>query len=156
MVTVSLEIPSDAEVGGYIVYITGSSSDDVASSDVSASVEVKEEDEGLELPFFLLLIMIIVVCVIIGAVVGTRRKGKKAEVPSGGYAAQSAPVVTAKYAAKAPVQQHYPAKGGYDGPIFPSFETIRCPACYSAFEVEVGRRPLRVECPNCGASGTIN
>ncbi len=156
VVTVTLEIPSDTEVGGYVVYITGSSGDDVESVDVSASVEVEKGEEGLDLPFLLLLIMILVVVLIIVAVVGARRRGKRAVAPSRGYAARAPPMVTTKYQAKTSMQQHYPAKGGFDGPIFPSFETIRCPSCFIAFDVEVGRRPIRVVCPNCGASGTIN
>jgi uncharacterized membrane protein len=156
IVTVTLEIPSDAEVGSYIIYITGSSSDDVESVDVSASVEIEKKEEGPGLMFYLLLIMIIVVVIIIVALVAARSKGKKAAASSRGYDPQAPPMVTAKYPAKAPMQQHYPAKGGYEGPIFPSFETIRCPTCFTAFDVEVGGRPTRVICPNCGASGTIN
>jgi hypothetical protein len=155
VVTVSLEIPSDAEVGGYLVYITGTSADSVESVDLSVSMEVEEKEQGLELSFFLLLIVLVVIIAIVAVVMATRRKGKKADVPKGGYPVREAPRVTA-VSTQTPYQEHLPAKMPYDGPIFPSFETIKCPVCYAAFEVEVGRRPLRVECPNCGASGTIN
>jgi uncharacterized membrane protein len=153
-VTVSLEIPSDAEPGDYLVYITGTSSDDVESTDLSVSVSTQKEEESLDLSFFLLLVVLIVVVAILLAVAPARSRSKKANAPSGDYGVMATPRVTAKYT-QAPVQ-HYPAKTTYQGPIFPSFETIKCPVCYAAFEVEVGKRPLRVECPNCGAAGTIN
>jgi hypothetical protein len=43
----------------------------------------------------------------------------------------------------------------YGNMIFPTIEMISCPACYNAFEVEVGERPFKVQCPRCGASGLI-
>lgn len=166
-VTVTLEIPSDADFGEHLIFITGISSDEVESTDLSISVSVEKEEEELPISLILLLLMVVVVVIIIAAV-ASRRKGKKAmepaqypvrqptQYPQQTRIQQAPPKVTAVYPTRAPTQKTYATKPTYDQPVFPSFETIKCPACYSSFDVEAGRRPLRVQCPRCGASGVMH
>jgi uncharacterized membrane protein len=160
VITVTLDIPSDSKAGDYLVYITATSADGEESRDLTVSVEVQEDEDDLGLPLILLLLMLVVIIILVLIMV-SRRKTKKA----------SAPRVVARYPTKTvsryPAQYQNPDPGSYplqvsaysepefEGPIFPTFETIRCPACYSPFEVEAGRRPQRVQCPKCGVAGTL-
>jgi Zn finger protein HypA/HybF involved in hydrogenase expression len=49
---------------------------------------------------------------------------------------------------------------GPDGPIATESRTIgaikiKCPRCREPITISSDRRPLRIECPKCGANGTI-
>ena len=143
------------------------SSDEVESTDLSVSILVEKEEEALPISLILLLLMVVVVVIIIAAV-ASRRKGKKVVEPQSQYSSrqpeqyssqapsQMAPKVTAVYPAQTPAQKAYAPQPAYSQPVFPRFETIRCPACYSSFDVETKSRPLRVQCTRCGASGVIH
>jgi uncharacterized membrane protein len=169
-VTVTIEVPKDAGSGDYLVFIRGITDDEVEFRDLSVSVEVEEKEEGPPVSLILILLLIVVIIVLV-LVVTVRRKSKKADgkmqYPSqylAQTASQDAPRVQAKYmpsqVVQAEVSSRYPSQtsypqGGYGQPVFPSFETIKCPMCYAAFEVETGIRPARVRCPKCGTTGTI-
>jgi uncharacterized membrane protein len=169
-VTVTLEIPQDTEAGDYVVFIKGITSDEVQSQDLSVSVQVMEKEEGIQLSFILLLLLFVVIIILLAAVT-LRKRDKKVEGTSSYPAqypvrtsSQYVPNTQEKYASQYPIKVEYPSQSplqtnyssrGYSAPVFPSFETIKCPACYSAFEIEKGIRPARVQCPRCGVTGTI-
>jgi uncharacterized membrane protein len=166
-VTVTLEIPSGADSGEHLVFITGISSDEVESTDLSVSISVEKEEEELPISLILLLLMVVIVVIILAAV-ASRRKGKKVVERPPQYSSrqpeqypspqpsQMAPKVTAVYPVQTPAQKVHTPQPAYSQIVFPRFETISCPACYSSFDVKAGSRPLRVQCPRCGVSGVLH
>jgi hypothetical protein len=135
VITITLDVPSDADPGDYLVVIKSYFEDGTPSDDLILTIEVVQKEEELEFPFILPLLLMIVLCIIIASILLARRRNMENE-SSEDYQPQIAPT-------------------GSQGPTFASIELTRCPNCYTTFEAEVEFKPFEVQCPRCGASGVI-
>jgi uncharacterized membrane protein len=136
IITVTMNVPSDTDVGDHYVTIYATSKDDGEIGELTFVVEVKEDKGGAEIPYLWLFLIILIIFIIITVLMITKRMSTQRQMP------QTAMPVTAQ-------------PQMYGEILFPTIEMISCPACYNVFEVEIGQRPFRVQCPRCGASGVI-
>ncbi|UCE38192.1 MAG: S8 family serine peptidase [Thermoplasmata archaeon] len=136
IITVNMDIPKDAKSGEYRTTIFATSDDGVEVGYLTLTIEVEKGGEESELPYLLLIIIILVICAIIVATLVLKKTGQQEQAQKEVLPISALPA-------------------GYKGMIFPTLETISCPDCQAVFEVEAGIRPLRVQCPRCGVSGTL-
>lgn len=136
IVTVTMDVPSDAEVGEHQVTIYATSKDDGEIGELTLAIEVQEDKGGAEIPYLWLFLIILIICIIVATIMIIKRMSSQREIPPGAIPVTTQPQM-------------------YGDMIFPTIEMISCPACYNVFEVEIGQRPFMVQCPRCGASGVI-
>jgi uncharacterized membrane protein len=136
IITVTMDVPSDTEIGEYEVTIYATSKDDGEIGELTLVIDVQEQKGEAEIPYMWLLLVILIICIIIATFMMMKRMSSRREMPQGAIP------VTAQ-------------SQMYGGMIFPTIEMISCPDCSNLFEVEIGQKPFSVQCPRCGASGVI-
>jgi uncharacterized membrane protein len=136
IISVTMDVPSDTEIGDHEVTIYATSKDDGEIGELTFAVEIKEDKGDAEIPYLWLFLVILIICIIVASIMIIKRMSAQREI------AQTAVPVTAM-------------PQMYGGMIFPTIEMISCPDCSNVFEVEIGQRPFMVQCPRCRASGMI-
>jgi uncharacterized membrane protein len=136
IISVTMNVPSDTEIGNHEVTIYATSKDDGEIGELTFVIEVQEDEGDSEIPYLWLFLVILIICIIIATLMIIKRMSSQREMP------QTVVPVTAQ-------------SQMYGDMIFPTIEMISCPDCSNVFEVEIGQRPFRVQCPRCGASGMI-
>ncbi len=136
VISISMNIPSDAEPGIYFVTISTTSADGIKAGDITLTIDVDEEEEEFDIPYVWIFLMILIICGIIAAILVLRRTG-----------ARQQPALTYSPGAQKTAKA--------SGIVFPRIEMISCPDCSYVFEMEVTHRPFKVQCPNCGTSGIM-
>lgn len=149
--------------GDYEIKVTVTDSDKgTATHSVTITIS---EDTGFPLMFILLIVILVVVVVLILFVL-LKNKKKPEEVPPQTDATmaqapeqpalQPEAVSAAPQAAAPPIAQQPQAPVA--APVAAALaggQQIKCPKCSIPFTVTDPTRPITIECPNCGAKGTL-
>jgi PKD repeat protein len=164
-----------AELGDYTITVTVTD-DDGSTAEDEIVITIKGEPEGDSMPLvFLILILVIVVVLVLVLLLAKKKKKPEAAAPPA-YDTSTQPEVPQPPTAQPPGQpgaQPIPEPAAQPapaaGPMAASAaaptaapaqasagQMIKCPKCATPFPVTSTERPLTIECPNCGAKGTLN
>jgi parallel beta-helix repeat protein len=157
------------EPDDYIIKVKVTDSDGSSVEDEITLTIKKKTTQEMDMMMILLLLIPLIVAILIIVLLLTRGKKKPEDVPPPemGAPSQPAPMPPAPgapilkqealpQAAPAPVPQAAPAAAPAAATAAPSGQMIKCPKCSTPFPVTSTERPITIECPNCGAKGTLN
>jgi hypothetical protein len=158
------------EPGDYIITVTVTD-DDKSTAEAEITITIKEEPTTDPMFFILLIVVLVIVVVLVLVLVLAKKKKKPEAAPppafdAGAQPAEApvapAPVQPGAQPAPEPAAQATPAPAA--APMAaqaaapaaaPAGQMIKCPKCATPFPVTSTERPITIECPNCGAKGTL-
>jgi chitodextrinase len=143
------------EAGSYDITVTVTDDDGDTHED-TVSITIKGDGTGFPLMMLLMILIPLIVVVLVVVLLLTKKKKKPEAVPPPEPEVPAAvPPIPSEPTPAAPPTPAVAAAPPAVPAAAPAGQMIKCPQCQTPFPVTSTERPLTIECPSCGAKGTL-